>query len=43
MTILAIAALGAGAGWGIGGTFLGMSATALGWNLGLLVGSYFFF
>lgn len=42
MATLVVAAAGAGIGSVIGGTFLGMSATALGWNLGMVAGGMLF-
>jgi len=42
MAALALAAAGAGVGSMIGGTFLGMSATSLGWSLGSMAGNLLF-
>lgn len=42
MAVLAIGAIGAAVGSAIGGTFIGMSAVALGWNVGLTVGGMLF-
>lgn len=42
MAALALAAAGAGIGSMIGGTFLGMSATSLGWSLGSMAGNLLF-
>lgn len=42
MATLAIGAIGAAIGNTIGGTFLGMSAASLGWNIGLTVGGMLF-
>jgi hypothetical protein len=42
MPQLAIAAVGAGIGSAVGGTFLGISATSIGWTLGAIAGGLLF-
>jgi len=42
MAVLALGAVGAGAGALIGGSFLGVSAAAWGWQAGVFAGNYFF-
>lgn len=42
MAVLALGLVGAGIGSAIGGTFLGMSAAGIGWNLGVMAGNLLF-